>query len=69
MSKRGKLVCVTIKIDITFYVFCIKCIPLDNALITAFFGSQVVHSAYYILITINSNWTVFYRIIETVVLR
>ena len=66
--KRGKLVCITIKIDIAFYMLRIECITLYNTLITVPFGCQVINSAYYTLITINGNGNVFYRIIETVVL-
>jgi len=68
ISKRGKLVCVTVKVDIALYVFGIECVPLDNTLITVSFGCQVVNSAYYILVTINSNWAVIFGIIETIVL-
>ena len=68
VSERGKLVCVTIKIDITFYMFRIECITLNRTLIPVPFGCQVVNSSYYILITINSNRAVFFGIIETVVL-
>ena len=68
ICKRGKLISITVKINIALYMLGVKCIATDNTLVAVPFRRQIISSAHYILIAINRNRTVFFGIIEAVVL-
>ena len=55
IHKRGKLVCVAVKIDIALYMFRIKNVTTFNILIAISLCGQVIGITQYIQVTINRN--------------